>query len=153
MENKFTLSHVVLYAKGWYQKSDNVWEDLKQILEYDNYTPFDKMDVYSIIINATQKSNIYRWTELREVLDGIHPKNCWKVGYYVKDNVGWCNKAVADLPDYDMPTAFIYYVLSNLRFIDSTKWTIKIPKYTKEFRRPKHITLKSVIDHFNIKKT
>ena len=32
MEQKFKLTNVVLYAKGWYKKSDDIWEDLKKIL-------------------------------------------------------------------------------------------------------------------------
>ena len=63
MEQKFKLANVVLYAKGWYKKSDDIWEDLKKILEFDNYTPFTKMDVYSIIVTAFQESNIYRITD------------------------------------------------------------------------------------------
>ena len=43
MENIFKLSHVVLYAKGWYQKSDDIWKDLKKILNLDDYSPFDKI--------------------------------------------------------------------------------------------------------------
>lgn len=140
MENKFTLHHVVLYAKGWYQKSDDIWEDLKKILEFDNYTPFTKMDVYSIIVTAFQESNIYRITELKEVLNGIHPDNCWKYGYN-------CTKET-----YDMSTAVMYYILSSIRFIDNTQWIPKVPKYNKVTPRPKDIELKSVIDHFNIKK-
>ena len=65
MEQKFKLTNVVLYAKGWYKKSDDIWEDLKKILELDNYTPFTKIDIYSIIATAFQESNIYRITELK----------------------------------------------------------------------------------------
>ena len=67
MEQKFKLTNVVLYAKGWYKKSDDIWEDLKKILELDNYTPFTKTDIYSIIVDAFQESNIYKITELKEV--------------------------------------------------------------------------------------
>jgi len=147
MKNKFKLTNVVLYAKGWYLRTDDVWEDLKKILQLDNYTPFDKMDVYNIITQAVQNSNIYRWTELREVLNGIHPNNCWKVGYYVKDNHFWSNKNINELPDYDMPTAFIYYVLSNLRFMDKQYWNVQMPKVTK-YPRNKNITINSLYEHF-----
>ena len=147
MENKFKLTNLVLYAKGWYLKTDDIWVDLIKILELDDYTPFDKMDVYNIITGAVQNSNIYRWTELREVLDGIHPKNCWKHGYYVKDNHGWSNKPINELPDYDMPTAFIYYVISNLRFMENTRWNVKFPKYSK-YPKPKHITINQLYSVF-----
>lgn len=147
---KFKLSHVTLYAKGWYLKSDDIWEDLKKILKLDDYTPFTKMDVYSIILSATQNSNIYRWTELKEVLNGIHPSNCWKVGYYVKENADWAHKDTK-INEYDMPTAFIYYVISNLRFIETKYWIPTVPKY-KLYPKPKHISLQKVIEQFNFKK-
>lgn len=27
MEQKFNLTNVVLYAKGWYKKSDDIWKE------------------------------------------------------------------------------------------------------------------------------
>jgi len=147
MENTFKLTNVVLYAKGWYKQTDDVFADLIKVLELDNYSPFDKMDVYSIIISATQNSQLYRWTELKEVLNGIHPGNCWKYGYYTKDNASWTTTPKEQLPEYDMPTAFIYYVLSNLRFIDKTQWNPSIPKVTK-YPKADHITIKSLYESF-----
>lgn len=143
--NKFKLTHVALYAKGWYKQTDNVWEDLIGILKLDDYTPFDRSDVYSIIINSFQNSNL---SSLREVLMGITPDNCWKVNYYTKGNVEWLKeKSKENLPEYEMETAFIYYVLSNLRFIDNTQWEIGLPKYT-EYPKARHITIKKVYDTF-----
>lgn len=147
---KFKLSHLTLYAKGWYQKSDDIWNDLKEILKLDDYTPFTNYDVYSIILNSFQNFNNHRSTELREVLNGIHPNNCWKYGYFVKDNHEWSNDKIEDLPDYDMQTAFVYYVLSSLRFLESNLWEIKTPKY-KLFPKNKDISAKKVIDQFNQK--
>jgi len=148
IEQKFKLTNVVLYAKGWYKTTDDIWEDLKKILELDDYTPWDKNDVYLILLSATQKSNIYRWTELKEVLMGIHPNNCWKYGYYVKANSHWSDAKLVDtLPDYDMPTAFVYYVLSNLRFMENKYWNPAVPKYTKYPKKP-NITINQVFNHF-----
>lgn len=148
MEQKFKLTNVVLYAKGWYKTTDDIWEDLKKILELDNYTPWDKNDVYSILLSATQASNIYRWTELKEVLMGIHPNNCWKYGYYCKSNADWSTaNSSKELPDYDMPTAFVYYVLSNLRFMENKYWNPAVPKYTKYPKKP-NITINQVFNFF-----
>lgn len=146
MEQKFKLTNVVLYAKGWYKKSDDVWEDLKKILELDDYSPYDKMDVYNIILIAVQNSNIYRWIELREVLNGIHPSNCWKYGYYTKKNCSWVNDN-ENLPEYDMPTAFIHYILSNLSQLDREQWNVKIPNYLK-YPKSNNITLQKVYEIF-----
>ena len=147
MENIFKLSHVVLYAKGWYLNTGDVFADLKKILELDDYSPFTNADVYSIIIDSVQNSKLYRWTDLTEVLNGIHPNNCWKHGYYVKDNAFWSNKSIEELPIYDMPTAFIYYVLSNLRFISNTEWIVKTPKVTK-YPKSNDITIRELYENF-----
>lgn len=143
---KFNLSNLVLYSKGWYKTSDNVWEDLKEILKLDDYTPFTNNDVYSILLNNVQKYN-FRWAELRQVMIGIHPSECWKYGYYVKNSYIAGNKSANTLPEYDMPTAFVYYVLSNLRDLDSNQWEVKTPKWTKYPKNPK-LTIKNLIEMF-----
>lgn len=104
------------------------------------------MDVYSIILSRFQESNIYRITELKEVLNGIHPNNCWKYGYYTKESEQWAGKG-AKIHEYDMPTAFIYYVISNLRFLDDNHWNPQMPKVTK-YPKADHITIKSLNEHF-----
>lgn len=149
MESKFKLTNVVLYAKGWYKRTDNVWDDLIKILELDGFQPFNKWDVYSIILTAVQKSNIYRWTDLTEVLMGIHPNNCWKFGYYTKENEGWAGNDTI-IHEYDMPTAFIYYTLSNLRFMENSLWNPSMPKVTK-YPKGEHITINKLYEHFGKK--
>lgn len=147
MENKFKLTNVVLYAKGWYKKTDDIWEDLRKILELDGYAPYDKMDIYNILLSATQNSDICHWTELKKVLNAIHPQNCWKYGYFVKDNAGWASKPASELPEYDMPTAFVYYVLSNLRFMERTNWESAMPKVTKYPKNP-NIPIRTYYEFF-----
>lgn len=150
MKKKYKLSHLVLYAKGWYKKSDNIWEDLIKILELDGYSPYNIDDVYNIILSSLDSSEFtHRFTELREVLYGIYPSNCWKYGYYVKENKDWANTGTV-IHEYVVPTAFIYYVLGNLRFLDNTYWIVKTPIY-KKYPKPSHITVKQVIDTFNKK--
>lgn len=144
----FPLTNLVLYAKGWYEKTDDIWDDLKKILELDNYSPFTKGDVYSIILARFSEFEC-RQSELREVLLGIHPFECWKSGYYTKNST-WV-KDSEKLPEYDMPTAFIKYVLSSLMMIDNTQWNPQTPKYTK-FPRPAHITINRVYEMFGRKK-
>lgn len=143
----FPLSNVVLYAKGWYKTSDDVWDDLKKILVLDGYTPNNNSDVYSILAERFEKFEI-RNSELREVLYGIHPDQCWKVGYYTKDHT-WVDGS-NNAKEYDMPTAFIYYVLSTLRFIDNEQWKPITPKYSKHPKNP-NIETKRIIEQFNKK--
>lgn len=147
MNGKFELSNVVLYAKGWYFNTGDVWSDLKKILILDGYTPFTNNDVYSIILNKVQNCNIYGWTELREVMINILPENCWKYGYYTKDHT-WCVSEDTVNINYDMKTAFVYYVLSNLRFMDKNNWNQITPRI-KEYPKGKNITLKKIKEHFS----
>lgn len=143
MENKiFNLGHVVLYAKGWYQKSDNIWSDLKQMLEYDNYTPFDSGDVFWIITNMFEKSELgSNCNSLLQTLISTQPTECWKYGYN-------CTKET-----YDVSTATMYYILSSIRFLENKYHKRVIPKYNKITPRPKNIELRRVIEIFNTKNT
>ena len=149
-EKKFKLSNVVLYSKGWYKTSDDIWGDLLHILKLDDYTPFTKYDVYSILLGQTQECS-FRWCELRQVMNGIHPNQCWKYGYYTKQNKDWSYQPNKELPDYDMPTAFIYYVISNLRDLDNKQWIVKTPKWTKYPKNP-DIHVSKLIEMFNKRK-
>ena len=147
METKiFKLGHVALYAKGWYKRSDNIWQDLIQILKLDNYSPFNKNDVWSIIVNRFCEECDVRMVDM---LNDICEDNCWKVGYFT-DKHTW-NVNYINNPKYDMPTATMYYILSHLRCTESIKIKRVIPKYSKYFKRPSNISLKQVIDMFNKK--
>ncbi len=129
MKNLYKLSHVVLYAKDFYVKSEDVWKDLISILEIEGYTVCSKKDVYEIIINSIEKKEFdYRFNDLREVLRNITPEECWKFGYYTKEHT-WAD--IDNKPDYDMQTAFIFYVLCNLRMLETKYWIVKLPNYTK----------------------
>ena len=143
----FPLSNVVLYAKGWYKTTDDVWDDLKKILVLDDYTPYSNSDVYSILLKKFDNFDIQA-SQLREVLFGITPQECWKVGYYTKDHT-WADGS-NNAKEYDMPTAFIYYVLSTLRFIDKEQWKPSTPKYSKHPKNP-DIETKRIIEMFNKK--
>lgn len=147
----FPLTHLVLYSKGWYKHSDNIWDDLKIILDMDGYTPFTKGDVYNIILNNFDKFDS-RESELRQVIVGIHPSECWKHGYYTNQYYSPLEET-KNLPNYDMPEAFIRYVISSLAFIDNSQWNVRMPDYIhyKELR-PNHITIKKLYNVFGKKR-
>lgn len=153
MENKFKLSHLALYAKGWYNRSDNIWEDLKKILCLDGYTPFTNGDVYSIILGKVQECPSYRWTELREVLIGIHPNNCWKFGYYVKNNSFWSvlfmtsgNYQVLKYKKY--PELLNKLTTKEKEIIKNTEFSIdELARIEYTFETNTHISFFNYIDH------
>ena len=100
------LKHTTLYAKGWYEKTDNIFADLKKILTLDDYTPFTEVDVLYILLNEYQKIKGTNFNLLTFVSD-IHPNNCWKIGYDIKAK------------EYDYYTVIIYLVLSEFRILSN----------------------------------
>jgi len=145
---KFKLTNVVLYAKGWYKHTDDVYEDLKKILELDGYTPFSNQDVYEIICSRLSEMN-WHSCKLKSVLDGIHPSNTWKYGYYTQstDHRLCTDINRESLPVYDMQLAFIYYALFTLHRIPQELWNRAIPKYTK-YPKKEGITIRKVYEIF-----
>lgn len=137
MNNKFKLGHVVLYAKDWYQKSDDIWADLKQMLIYDDYTPFTNNDIFNIITARIDDVDLGNQFKLSSIFSGIHPRECWYYGYE-------CTKE-----NYDVQLAFLHYILSVLKYLSKDQYEFKIPKYDKTTPRPKDIELKTVIKFFN----
>ena len=117
------LKNVTLYAKGWYKKSNDIIEDLKKCLNADDYCPCDRGDVCNILIsNLSQTPWLMRngiSYYINDLLSGINPKTCWKIGYYTKNNAP-CYKPEENetYPEYDFQTAIIYYYLSILRFME-----------------------------------
>ena len=102
----------------------------------------------SIILRAVEDSTTQRWATLSEVLNYIQPRNCWKFGYYTDDTPKLLN--IKETKEYDMPTAFVYYVLSCLRDLDNEKWNVSAPKWTKYPKNP-DIETKRMIERFNKK--
>lgn len=145
--DKFKLSHVVLYSKGWYCKTDDIWEDLKHILKLDGYTPFNKSDVFNIIVRQYQE-HLFNG-RLTDFLIDISPNQIWKSNYFTK-NYSFA-KSEDNLPEYDYMTAVMYKIMSDLRFLDkiNEKCDIVCPKYSKEYPRPNNISLQKVIEMFN----
>lgn len=122
---------------------------LKKILVLDDYTPFTKFDIHDILVNrVAEYSTDKYWTKISAILDGIHPNNCWKHNYYVEENKDWANKSKnIIIQKYDITTAFIYYVLSNLRNLDREEWNVCMPKITK-YPRNKKISIRTYYEHF-----
>lgn len=136
-KQKFPLSYVTLYAKGWYQKSDNLEEDLIKILKLENYTAFDLFDVYRILLKFYNKSFKI---DLFDFISDIDVNNCWKIAYYPKN--------------YNLYEAVIHKILSDLRMLDNTEWDVKTPKYTKELKRKNTVSINQIYNQFckNLKK-
>jgi hypothetical protein len=107
------LKHVALYSKHHYERSGDVWEDIKKCLIADDYTPYSKTDVLNIIIRNVTPLFHHNTPDFATILiDGISPHNCWKYGFYHK-GCAWV-KDCKEFPEYDYETATLYFFLSTL---------------------------------------
>jgi hypothetical protein len=131
------LKHVSLYAKGWYEKTDNVFEDLKKILTLDDYTPFVNNDVFIILVHEYQR--IKPHFDLATFISEIQPRKASWHGYNPKEG------------EWDLFTAVVYYILSEFKFLDREATGRAVPKYSKQFPKPKGIATKTVIETFSTK--
>ena len=110
------LSLFITVNVDGYKESDDLIEDLKKCLSGDDYQPENKRDVCIIMVgnipNLWTKKSLGDWTI--ELISGIHPKNCWKIGYEVRSEAG-----DDDLPEYDIEEATIRFILSKLKFTEN----------------------------------
>lgn len=124
----FILHHVALYAKLHYERSENIWEDIKACLRADDFEPRTKGDVLDIIVRRVAKlhetKDIEHYT-LR-LIDDISPSGCWRRGYYTND---YPFKMKGDiLPEYDYYEAVLRTHLSILMGMTIDQLGGKLPK-------------------------
>ena len=59
MENnkKLVMGHVVLYAKGWYKRSNEAWKDYRRVITADGrYNPYTRHDVAQLLLDYILES-------------------------------------------------------------------------------------------------
>ena len=50
-EKQLILGHVILYAKGWYKRSNEVWKDYRRVIIADGrYNPYTRHDVAQLLL-------------------------------------------------------------------------------------------------------
>ena len=156
MDRKFTLYHLCLYAKGWYKRENKktIWEDLQVIMSLDDYSGeyMDKYDIVSVTLDHCQRLNVRGFNELGLFANGIAPSQCWKFGYYTKENAMWVREN-EKLPTYDYYEAIIRYCLSNLMSTDIKTLVgeggkLPRPDYTKGLPRKNGINEKKLKEMF-----
>lgn len=125
----FTYNDVVLYAKGWYQRTDNVFNDIKECIEEDNYyITWDKMspkDICGHMLRCLDK--IY------DYLDNDDKKN----GRWLCSHAAFLEKIEHNIKFYGntYEEAIVYTVLSILAGLSVDEIELKAPKYGKGRRR------------------
>lgn len=111
MNNKFALSHLVLYSKNWYKRYDfkskrkTIWDDLKIILALDGFSN-------SCLVN-------HRPFTIREFAHNIQPDNSWKYRYSPQPT------------EYNYQEAVVRYIISELTFLEKEQWYPIAPNYSK----------------------
>lgn len=82
--NKMVLNHMMLYAKGWYKHTKNLWEGYRRAIYCEgHYTPYDMHDVAyymfkyliehkDVLLNNRPDADIYIYTGIRDRMMDIH---------------------------------------------------------------------------------
>lgn len=151
---KFKLSHVALYAKGWYHATDNIWRDLRFALTLDGYSGefFKNKDIVRKLLQECSELNKTVFT-MDQIYIGIQKLETFKYGYIHKDSPSYCfinmqQKDIDNLPEYDNDMAFVKYLISNIRFLTNNEWEVVKPKYGNKLGKPYCINKKDVEDLF-----
>lgn len=127
----FRLFHLVLYSKSWYKRfhpkssRKTIWDDMKRLMSADGYPGehMNKNDIINVLLHNCQLLNVRQFTDITQIINGIHPKNVWKIGYVTKDH---CMKPNHE--EYDYYTAVIYYCISVLHLIERNTLSQPLPR-------------------------
>lgn len=109
----FPLTHVALYAKNWYKRTDNIWADLSLCLEadgfvgYDGYEHRERCNMALLIYHKVMP--LLPANRFDEFIRSISPQECWKVGFYTKDHT-WYSKS--KFVEYEYWQAVVMTLLS-----------------------------------------
>lgn len=159
MKDKFSLRHTVLYAKGWYKRSNNFWKDIMKCLEADGYLGTFEGDTlnqikhraaYLIVGQFERLPNKGHANSLQSFYENIKPHNIWKYGYYTKDFTFMRSKEeIEKSPDYDYDEAVVRYCLSHFLGLNKDEWNVCKPDYKNVLPRKNGIKDKKVKEIFN----
>lgn len=125
----FPFNDVVLYSKGWYERTNNIFDDIKKCIEEDNiYNTWDNMsprDICSYMLRCLDKIYTY--------LDDNDKRN----GRWLYSHAAFLDKIEHNMKFYNKTyeEAIVYTVLSILSELSVDEIELKKPKYGKGCRR------------------
>ena len=94
MESNFDLPHVVLYAKGWYERTDDLYNDLRKMLSLDGYGDYkSENDIFEKMINSYSNYNEWRRNnglQYKTIYDFINNASHYKSLYPNKEMADKC---------------------------------------------------------------
>ncbi|MDA3780343.1 MAG: hypothetical protein PF487_09040 [Bacteroidales bacterium] len=122
--NKFSLTHVALYSKHWYNHSNNIIEDLSKCINADGFyiSPVSG-EIFNIIFNKLINAEVLDMkTNLISLINDASPKNSWKNAYYTKDSICNPNPKI----EYDYYTALIYSCIYYIQNLEKDQWDFTV---------------------------
>lgn len=152
----FKLSHVVLYTKGLYHHTKDIWRDLRFALTLDGYSGefFKNKDIVRKLIQecSTLDSNYFT---MDQIYVGIQKTETFKFGYIHKDTphiylMYMSQHDIDNLPQYDIDLAFLGYLLSGLRFLEKGTWKPTRPVYGKKLGKPYTLSNETINNMFSV---
>jgi hypothetical protein len=122
------LRHTILYAKGWYRVSFNVYDDLRATLKADGYSTefFSDDDIVRGLLNRFEECEFQSASS--------------ELSHFIMDVIG-DTKA-------ETHNNIINKILGKFRFIDSECWNKGAPDYNKVLPLPESKTLKTIREMF-----
>lgn len=127
--DKFHFNDVVLYAKCWYERTDNVFEDLKKCLEHDNkyniWPGIKPRDICKYMLMCLE--------EIYSFLDEDDKKN----NFWLCSHSSFLDQIEHRIHFYEntYEEAIVYTVLGILRCLTKEQIELIPPKYGKGMRR------------------
>jgi hypothetical protein len=151
---KFKLSHIVLYAKGWYHQTDDIFRDLRFALTLDDYSGefFSDKDIVRKLLQDCGEIDKTHFT-MDQIYCGIQKNKTFMSGYVHKDSPIYVTENYKDKPilnEYDMDIAIVMYLLSGLKFLNNDEWEQTKPIYGKGLGKPYHLKATKVKEHFDV---
>jgi len=149
-EKKLTLKHVILYAKGWYMKSDDIWADLRKCITADDYSGefFTDRECAELLLRQLERLSNRHFNGAATIIFETTEDNSWKYGYYTKGNANGVNSIKSDKP-YDLNESLVRYCLMCIRdYINKKDWTPGRPDYLNCLPAKPDITEEDLTRHF-----
>lgn len=114
-ENKLVLSHVFLYAKGWYQRTKEIWEGYLRCLIADgHYSPYSRSDVAYLLLKIIIKNKDLFFHGREDVDMYIHEQIRERI-----ERLEWYEKDIEGLKPHQLyDTAVILFCHGVLQFTD-----------------------------------
>ena len=129
MKEQFYLAHVVLYAKRWYEWTEDIYNDLSKMLALDGYTGYSKYEREGI---ARRLLNAYReWSNFLDTCIDYHYTHGMK---HLEEQQFHLYKRSND-PKWNMTDYFDIVVMSVLiefSHAENEYMNIPCPEYSEE---------------------